>query len=188
MRKFSQAFVCAQFFMISLLWAAVSTPSYALYDPAPVASIAALEGTWRGTLQYRDYQPPFGKVSLPTQLYAALLSPNELALHYVYDDGPGKIIHSYDRLKIDLPVKVVTFTAAKAGDIIVANVVSSATVKGALEIIAEVETMKQKIKFTMRYTLRLSATEIEILKEESDAAAAGKFEFRSKYGFTRAAN
>ena len=169
----------------------LSTTTYALYDPAPVASVAALEGAWRGSLQYRDYKPPFGKVTLPTQLYAALLGPNELALHYVFDDGPGKIIHSYDRLKIDLPAKTVTFTAAKAGETIAAKVVSSIETAGTLEIVAETVNAKS----TMRYTLRLSAAEIEILKEETAAITAStdadkpanKFEFRSKYSFTRTA-
>ncbi len=168
-----------------------SATSHALYDPAPVASMATLEGAWRGSLQYRDYQPPFGKVTLPTQLYAALLSPNELALHYVFDDGPGKIIHSYDRLKIDLSAKTVTFTAAKAGETIAAKVVSSNETTGTLEIVAETVNPKS----TMRYTLRLSAAEIVILKEEAGGITnntnadkpINKFEFRSKYSFTRTA-
>lgn len=167
------------------------TPSFALYDPAPIASMAGLEGSWRGSLQYRDYQPPFGKVTLSTQLYAALVGPNELALHYIFDDGPAKIIHSYDRLKIDLPAKTVTFTAAKAGETIAAKVVTSFEVAGMLEVVAETV----KAKSTMRYTLRLSAAEIEILKEEADGIIAGtdaekpaaKFAFRSKYSFARAA-
>ncbi len=182
MHKLPFALVLAKTLTCLAVATFVSAPSYALYDPTPVPAVAALEGAWRGSLQYRDYQPPFGKVTLPTQLYAALLNPNELALHYVYDDGPGKIIHSYDRLKIDLPAKAITFTAAKAGEIITATVVSSALTNGVLEVVADAETLKDKAKSTMRYTLRLSGAEIEILKEES---AAGKFEFRSQYRFTR---
>lgn len=78
----------------------LSLPARALYDPVPVGEIARLQGEWRGTLTYNDYSRPGKLVMLPTRLFAALSSPSDLALHYVYDDGPGKIVYSYERLSV----------------------------------------------------------------------------------------
>lgn len=69
---------------------AVPFAGHAMYDPAPLVALAAVEGTWQGTLQYRDYQPPNKRVTLPTRVYVAAASPRELALHYVFNDGPAK--------------------------------------------------------------------------------------------------
>ena len=78
--------------------ASLSLPAAALYDPKPVGDLSLLQGEWRGTLTYNDYSRPGKLVTLPTTLFAALASPSDLTLHYVYDDGPGKTVHSYERM------------------------------------------------------------------------------------------
>jgi hypothetical protein len=88
--------------LISLI---AGTPALALYDPKPVEPLAQFEGAWIGSLTYKDYQDPTREVTLPTQMFVALAEPGKLALHYVYDDGPKKIVHSYEALSIDLAAK-----------------------------------------------------------------------------------
>ena len=53
------------------------------------------------------------------------LWPKELTLHYIFDDGPKKTVHSYDRLAIDLDVGTVRFSGLKAADVTLATVVGS---------------------------------------------------------------
>lgn len=76
-------------------------PAFALYEPAPLDLFKHLPGTWRGALTYRDWSPPHRLVSLPCTLYAALTSPREASLFFVFQDGPGKVVYSYDRWTVD---------------------------------------------------------------------------------------
>ncbi|UXH76042.1 hypothetical protein [Roseateles amylovorans] len=77
-------------------------PASALYDPKPLAFLESALGHWAGTLTYRDYQKPDRMVTLKTVMTASLAAPDELALYYVFDDGPGKTVYSYERMKFDL--------------------------------------------------------------------------------------
>ena len=77
-------------------------PASALYDPKPIAFLEAATGTWAGTLTYRDYQKPDRMVTLKTVMTSSLAAPDELALYYVFEDGPGKTVYSYERMKFDL--------------------------------------------------------------------------------------
>jgi hypothetical protein len=84
-------------FLFSL--AALATqPALALYDPKPNGLLENAAGSWKGTLTYRDYQNPDKMVVLPTRLAVSMIGPDELALYYVFDDGPGKIVYSYERM------------------------------------------------------------------------------------------
>ena len=84
-------------FLFSL--AALATqPAIALYDPKPNGLLEGAAGAWKGTLTYRDYQNPDKMVVLPTRLAVSMGGPDELTLYYVFDDGPGKIVYSYERM------------------------------------------------------------------------------------------
>ncbi len=85
-------------------------PVAAQYPPSPDATLAAVQGAWRGTLTYRDDARPDRNVVLATRLHAALVAPTELALHDVFDDGPGKTVHSYERMAFDFAGGTVTWT------------------------------------------------------------------------------
>src|SRR5436190_9658816 len=61
---------------------------------------AALTGSWKGTLEYRDYQSD-KRVTLPTTLVISREAAGELTFAYVYDDGPGKTVTSKDRVTVD---------------------------------------------------------------------------------------
>ena len=80
----------------------IGPAALAAHDPAPGEMLSAIEGTWEGRLSYRDYQPPHAMVELPTRLFVAAEAADSLALHFVYDDGPGKIVHGYQQMRFDL--------------------------------------------------------------------------------------
>lgn len=88
----------------------------ALYDPAPADALAAAEGVWTGTLTYRDYSDPDREVTLPTRLFVTLGAPDELVLHYIYDDGPGKTVHSYERMRFDTAAGTLLWRSGPGAD------------------------------------------------------------------------
>ncbi|MGH8238576.1 MAG: hypothetical protein ACREXP_16350, partial [Steroidobacteraceae bacterium] len=90
------------------LWAGAAS---ALYDPAPDAAFAAVQGAWKGSLTDRDYSKPDRLVTLPTRLFVALGSPNQLVLHFVFDDGPAKTVYSYERMQFDFASNELTWSS-----------------------------------------------------------------------------
>lgn len=100
--------------LLAALGAVVARPALALYDPPPAALLLAAPGTWSGTLAYRDYQNPDRRVTLRTRLSVTLAGPEELALFYVFDDGPGKTVYSYERMAFDLARKALVWTSGTA--------------------------------------------------------------------------
>jgi hypothetical protein len=163
--------------------------SHALYDPPPIAALASVEGEWKGALEYKDYQPPYKRVTLPAQLFVTAISPNELALHYVFDDGPKKIVHSYDRLLIDTEAGIVRFSGSKPGSITTAKILSSSTNEGVFEVTAEhVDTSKGPGE-TTRYRVRLGRGIFDVLKtspsKNTKDAKDSEGEFRNQYLFKR---
>jgi hypothetical protein len=83
------------------LAAFIAKPSLALYDPKPSGLLVPALGSWSGTLVYADYQNPDKLVTLQTRLVVTLTAPEELSLYYVFDDGPGKTVYSYERMSFD---------------------------------------------------------------------------------------
>ncbi len=86
---------------LSLLAATAATDALALYDPPPQVLLDYVPGTWRGTLTYRDWGKPDRLVELPCRVNASLLGPTSVSLSFLFDDGPGKQVHSYDRWLFD---------------------------------------------------------------------------------------
>lgn len=87
--------------VVLCLGSSIAMPSLALYDPKPSALLVPALGSWAGTLVYADYQSPGKLVSLQTRLVVALAGPEELSLYFVFDDGPGKTVYSYERMSFD---------------------------------------------------------------------------------------
>lgn len=164
----------------ALLLAIVTLPALALYDPQPDSSLEAVEGSWRGTLQYRDYQPPNEMVTLPTKLYVALGSPNELVLHYVFDDGPGKVVHSYEKMQIDTSKKHLRWTSGSQQIRHFDAAIASDTVNnGVRQLVFE----HRDGKVLDRYNVSFDATALTLRKEEIDAK--GKATLRNVFTFSR---
>ena len=143
----------------------------------------AAAGRWQGTLEYRDYQPPFKRVNLPTRLFVTSSAPKELTLHYIFDDGPKKTVHSYDRLLVDTEAGMVRFSGLKADDVTTATIVRSATTDGVLEVIAERTQDNKGVEEVTRYRLRFGKDGFDILKTAGPKGAEG--EFRNQYSFRR---
>lgn len=86
----------------------------ALYDPRPHPCLAAAVGAWAGTLTYLDWSRPDTRVTLPCQLSVSLAAPQELALFFEFDDGPGKRVYSYERMAFDFAAQLLVWSTGIA--------------------------------------------------------------------------
>jgi hypothetical protein len=68
-------------------------------------------GAWVGALTYRDWSNPDRLVTLPCKLAVALTAPEELALFYAFDDGPGKVVYSYERMSVDFKANTLSWVS-----------------------------------------------------------------------------
>ena len=158
----------------------VALPLHADDDSKPDDTLSVVQGEWRGTLTYRDYGKPDKLVKLPTKLYAALSSPNELVLHYVYDDGPGKTVYSYERMKFDFAKGELTWISglSKKSES-VSRIIANVQVGDLRRLVFERDSEKGKDQFTTE----LGGKDFSLKKEEIDAK--GSVLFRNKYEFRR---
>ncbi len=183
------------FVFIAAIFLTTSLPALALYDLKPDPMFAAIQGEWRGTLAYRDYREPANSaasasaagavkpdnmVTLATTLFVALAAPNALTLHYVFDDGPGKTVYSYERMSFDLEKNQLSWGSGAAD--------KPATL---YRITANVmEQNRRKLLFERaegdgihRYSLLINATSFSLEKNEFDAKGAARL--RNRYQFVR---
>lgn len=156
-----------------------AAPSQALYDPAPDVALAAIEGDWTGTLTYRDYSPPHGLVTLPTRLFVALQSGDELALHYVYDDGPGKTVHSYESLRFQFAEKQVTWSSGVKRETTVGRIVTDTTDASIRRVVVETTDADGR----SRHTFEFAPDRLRMSKDEINANGASTM--RDAYEFRR---
>lgn len=159
----------------------VATPAFALYDPEPVGEIWLLEGEWHGTLTYNDYSSPGKLVTLKTQLFAALSSPSELVLHYVYDDGPGKTVYSYERMTFQPEGKAAVLASGGSKPSETTYAVVSNTRDGDMRKVIFEDTVGTG---TNRFTLEFGPQTFVQKHEEIEGAAVPVF--RNEYRFRRA--
>ena len=155
----------------------------ALDDPPPVGPLSDVEGEWLGTLIYKDYQPPHARVTLPVVMKASLLGPDVLALHYVYDDGPGKVVHSYERLSVDLTAGTLVWTGRDPSDTTRCRMTSVHAEAGSWVMVAEARKVEKDQILRVRYRLTLSSSVFEVVKEEGPEN--GALGFRNTYAFRR---
>lgn len=159
----------------------LSVPAHALYDPAPDAMLVQMQGEWQGSLTYSDYSEAGKLVTLPTRLAVAPAAPDSLTLYYVFDDGPGKTVYSYESMRFDLAGNEVTWRSgigetSQTQSRIVSNVQDGDVRRLVFERTEESD--------TLRYTLETGANLLVLQKEEIDAG--GMAQFRNRYVFTRA--
>jgi len=166
------------FALMSLLMGAL--PAWGQHDPKPDEALAAVEGEWRGSLTYRDYGNPDRMVTLPTELFVTFGSPQELVMHYIYDDGPGKIVHSYETMSVDLKGgRVVWISGIKERTETTGRVVSDSREDASRRLVIE-SNDDGKVS---RHTLEFGADRFEMRKDEIDSA--GKSTLRNRYEFRR---
>ena len=152
-------------------------PAFALYEPAPLDLFKHLPGTWRGALTYRDWSPPHRLVSLPCTLYAALTSPREASLFFVFQDGPGKVVYSYDRWTVDASGDALAWAS---GDDRTAYALAAAPSNGGVTAFTLSREANGKI---FRQDVSISPTAWRIQKVE--LMADGSEEFRNGYELMR---
>jgi hypothetical protein len=142
---------------------------------------AALAGRWQGTLEYKDYQRPDRRVTLPTIIEATPLTSGGVALHIIYDDGPGKTVVDDDRFVLANDRATLAWSGVQAAEQAVYAVRSFTrnAASSAFTLVAERDGMDDDAPATLRETIVLSATSIEILKEVRPRG--GQFGFRHVY-------
>lgn len=167
--------------LLLLVSALVCTASaQALYDPPTDATVTRLQGEWRGTLTYDDYSRPGQRVTLPTTLYVAASAPNEVVLHYVFDDGPGKTVYSYERLSIDAVAKTVVLSwGIKKPEQETATLVSETETAGVRTLVFETTSDKGRD----RQTVEIGANSLVWRKEEIEGQQPPRY--RNRYEFHR---
>ena len=169
-----------------LVAACVCSSAHALYDPKPDPALAATQGAWTGSLRYRDYQHPDRMVTLPTRLFVALSAPDALVLHYVFDDGPGKTVYSYENMRFDFAKGELAWVSGDEDrSETTYRIVSSERTPGVARIVFEGPGKGDAAGGRVRYTIELGAERMTQKKEEVDAA--GVVVVRNTFTFERAA-
>ena len=155
-------------------------PAHALYDPQPIAHLAGAPGAWEGSLTYRDYQKPDRMVTLKAAMTVSLAAPDELALYYVFDDGPGKTVYSYERMKFDLGARQLLWISGTGQPKRTEYVITSATAQDGKSAVAFEKTDGTR---TDSYLFGLTGKHWSLTKHESLAGAAASL--RSRYEFVK---
>ncbi len=161
-------------------------------EPAPALTAEKLcarwTGAWTGVLEYRDYQPPHGRVTLPTLLTvesAPAPTPDAatLILRFVYDDGPKKTVKSASRLTLDLNARRLTWSdeskPVRPEDTFT---LAEASPEGDRLVFLGTATDDKKVS-RIRYTFTTAARSWRILKETTSDGP--DFAFRHEYRFEK---
>jgi hypothetical protein len=167
--------------LILLTALALAAPVPTLANAQPVGDLGLLQGEWTGTLTYNDYSRPGRLVTLPTTLFAALASSTELTLHYIYDDGPGKTVHGYERMRWQPDGNAIVWAGGGAKPFERSYTIVSARQERDLRQIVFERTVEAKKD---RYTLEIGPASFSLRKEELDGGAAAVF--RNEYTLRRA--
>jgi hypothetical protein len=159
----------------------LARPAMALYDARPDPLLAQAAGAWKGTLSYRDYQPPHDMVTLQTRLAIAPTAPRQLALYYMFDDGPGKTVYSYEQMTFDFEAKTIAWNTGGNPPQRDNHAITRVETVGATTHIAFARTHEGK---PQRHELALSPVAWSLVAYEP--GADGVELLRSRYDFTRA--
>lgn len=169
--------------MRSLLFALTiftAAPASALYDSKPDPLLAPAIGQWAGTLTYRDYQQPDRMVTLNTVMTATLAGPNQLALYFEFDDGPGKTVYSYESMQFDLAAKQLVWISGAGKPERTTYTITASSVVDGKGMVAFENKGEHGIN---RYRLELSASQWLLEKNEVDASGTSRL--RNRYRFER---
>lgn len=167
---------------IALLAAVTGLPAHAAADPRPEAPLAAVLGEWRGTLTLRDAAAPDRPLTQATRLYVSAVAPDEIALHYAHEDGAGRTLYGYERMRFEFASSTLLWiSGAVEKTALVGRIVASDAATGVNRYV--VETTKDRA--LTRFTLEFGARTLGIRKDEVDAG--GQAQMRSRYAFSRPA-
>lgn len=154
----------------------------------PGALQKAMTGTWVGTLEYRDFSEPAAstkRVKLPAWLTVEAKG-NDLLFHYIYDDGPSKVVTEDSVVRIDTNAATyaVSDKADKPGDTYaITGLGQLREGRGTLTLTGPGTENDAKVE--VRTTLKIGRNIIEITRETR--ANGQPYAFRHSYTFVRAA-
>jgi hypothetical protein len=165
---------------LTLLTGIVAGPAFAMYDPKPNSALALAPGHWTGTLTYRDWSNPDKMVTLPCKMAVALTRPDELALYFVFNDGPGKTVYSYDRMSFDFDAQGLVWSSGTAKP--------SSTSYKLTSVRSDADATRLDFERTVegrvdRYALAITKRSWSLSKVE--VAASGLETFRNRYDLVR---
>ena len=143
----------------------------------------ALAGSWRGTLEYKDYKDPSRRTTLPTTLEAAR-ADESVTLALTYDDGPGKTVRESDRLTLDAAGKTLTWSSGSSTQRYTVQSFEAPRPGHALRLVLEGEGSDDDAPATIRETLVVAPNKLQILKETRPTGKS-EFAFRHRYELTR---
>ena len=166
----------------------VAVPAQQPVAPSATDLSAALTGRWTGVLEYRDYKEPASslkRVALPTWLSINAAAPSG-QWHYIYDDGPGKVVDSDEEVAFDPSQERCTVTPkGKAPQSYkVAGYDSLKSGRGTL-LLTGAGTDNSKPS-EMRLTLTVGRNLFSLLEEVRPAGTQDAFAYRHLYRFVRA--
>jgi len=165
---------------IGLFVGTATLPALAANEPKPDPVLASVLGEWRGSLTSRDAGQP--ERTSPARLYVSALAPDEIALHFVYEDGPGKTAYGYERLRFEFASDtLVWISGAVEKTALVGRIVATANEAGLRRYVVD----SSKDRALTRYTFEFSPANFTLKKDEVDAA--GRPVNRKHYAFTRPA-
>ena len=144
----------------------------------------ALAGSWRGTLEYRDYKDPSRRTTLPT-LLEATRADESVTLAMTYDDGPNKTVKESDRLTLDATGKSLTWSSGSTSQRYTVRSFEAPRPGHALRLVLEGEGSDDDKPATIRETLVVGLNRMQILKETRPSGQS-EFAFRHRYELTRA--
>lgn len=148
----------------------------------------SLSGMWVGTLEYRDYSEPATstkRVKLPTWLSVAA-AEGVLRFHYVYDDGPTKVVTDEELIRIDAAAGTYDSRGADGkleDSYSIAGLEQLHDGRGVLVLTGK--GTENNAPAEVRTTMRIGRNILEMTRET--AAAGQPLTFRHAYTFVRAA-
>ena len=188
MRKLLQFLLPVPFlvFAIHVLPARQSAPAPQTASPVPLERVyQAFVGNWTGELEYRDYRSD-QHVKLPTWLDVTV-SPDGrgLQFHYLYDEGPNKVVEEVSAVTIDPQMSMFTVSSDREKSKETYQLSGfdklSATGTGTLQLTGPGTENDRKVD--VRITIKLGRNSYRYQKETR--FPGGDFQFRDGYNFTR---
>jgi hypothetical protein len=148
---------------------------------------AAMSGDWTGVLEYRDYSEPATstkRVKLPTWLNVKS-NPTGLTFHYIYDDGPNKVVDETLSISFDVAGSTLQITNDK-GRVETYKVDGYSGLRsGRGDLIVLGPTVDNDRPAESRITIGVRRNLLTWVEEVRPTSAV-PFAFRHSYTFTRA--
>src|SRR5690349_7131768 len=149
-----------------------------MMTPQAVSLPDLLQGSWLGTLEYRDYRSD-RRVTLPTALTVTARGTGLLEYAYVYDDGPGKTVRSTERVTIDTAASTYRVQNDEGYDATFAMTNGPAANEGTATFILNGTGTENDAPVDLKITVTVSSRTLTMLRESKRAGE--DWNFRNRY-------